>query len=148
MTRKITLVGMLLLSCTSGGVVAQTPQEAALEVMDNFLTAFNARDEQAWANTLHFPHVRLASGQVTVYSTAADFVAAMDLESFAESTGWDHSVWDTLEVVQVSPQKVHIAVTFSRYTVVGDKMASYRSLYVVEELNGRWGVRARSSFAP
>ncbi len=148
MTRKITLVGMLLLSCTSGGVVAQTPQEAALEVMDNFLTAFNARDEQAWANTLHFPHVRLASGQVTVYSTAADFIAAMDLESFAESTGWDHSVWDTLEVVQVSPRKVHIAVTFSRYTAAGDKMASYRSFYVIEKLNVRWGVRARSSFAP
>ena len=148
MARKIPLVGMLLLNCACGGVGAQTPQEAALEVMDNFLTAFNARDEQAWANTLHFPHVRLASGQVTVYSTAAEFVAAMDLESFAESTGWDHSVWDTLEVVQVSPQKVHIAVTFSRYTAVGDKMASYRSLYVIEKVNGRWGVRARSSFAP
>lgn len=134
MVRKIPLAGMLLLSCACGGVVAQTPQEAALEVMDNFLTAFNARDEQAWANTLHFPHVRLASGQVTVYSTAAEFVAAMDLESFAESTGWDHSVWDTLEI--------------SRYTAVGDKMASYRSLYVIEKVNGRWGVRARSSFAP
>ncbi len=148
MIRKIALGCVLVLSCTYGDVIAQTPQEAALAVMEDFLTAFNARDEQAWASTLHFPHVRFASGQVRVYSSAADFVAATDLDAFAESTGWDHSVWDSLEVVQVSPRKVHIAVTFSRYTASGDKLASYPSFYVVEKLEGRWGVRARSSFAP
>ena len=148
MTRNITLAAVLLLGCGIGGVFAQTPQEAALQVMEDFLTAFNSRDEQAWADTLHFPHVRLASGRVRVYSTAADFVAATDLDAFAESSGWDHSVWDNLEVVQVSAQKVHIAVTFSRFTAAGDKLASYPSFYVVEKLDGRWGVRARSSFAP
>ncbi|MCZ6643704.1 MAG: hypothetical protein O7F71_19180 [Gammaproteobacteria bacterium] len=148
MTRKITLAGVLLLGCGIGGVFAQTPQEAALQVMEDFLSAFNSRDEQAWADTLHFPHVRLASGRVRVYSTSADFVAATDLDGFAESSGWDHSVWDNLEVVQVSAQKVHIAVTFSRFTAAGDKLASYPSFYVIEKLDGRWGVRARSSFAP
>jgi hypothetical protein len=30
----------------------------------------------------------------------------------------------------------------------GDKISEYDSLYVVENVNGRWGIRARSSFAP
>ena len=83
-----------------------------------------------------------------MYSTKAEFVAAMGLNAFAESSGWDHSVWDNLEVVQESQRKVHILVTFSRYTASGDKLASYPSFYVLEKRDGRWGVRARSSFAP
>ena len=159
--------GVMMLSCAPGyvfarggdifalgdifapsGVFAEKPRDAALAIMEDFLVAFNARDEQSWADTLHFPHVRLASGEVKVYATKTEFVAAMDLDAFAKSSGWDHSVWDTLDVVQESERKVHIVVTFSRYTASGDKMASYPSFYVLEKLDGRWGVRARSSFAP
>ena len=32
--------------------------------------------------------------------------------------------------------------------IQGAEMASYDSFYVVERIDGRWGVRARSSFAP
>ncbi|MFB3105910.1 MAG: hypothetical protein ACE1ZA_13455, partial [Pseudomonadales bacterium] len=86
--------------------------------------------------------------RVKVFANAAEFVAATDLDAFATSSGWDHSEWDTLEVIQVSSHKVHLAVAFSRYTATGEKLASYPSFYVVEKLDGRWGVRARSSFAP
>jgi hypothetical protein len=72
----------------------------------------------------------------------------MDLSRFAGQTGWDHSSWDDLEVIQTSADKVHVAVTFTRYDANGAKMASYQSLYVIERVGGRWGVRARSSFAP
>jgi hypothetical protein len=130
---------------------SQAPAEArnaALAVMDAFLAAFNARDEAAWADTLLFPHVRIASGGVVVYPDRASFLDAMDLSEFAEQTGWDYSTWDELNVVQTSASKVHITVTFTRYDEQGEKMASYDSLYVVENIGGRWGVRARSSFAP
>ena len=30
----------------------------------------------------------------------------------------------------------------------GERISTYDSLYVVEHSDGRWGVRARSSFAP
>jgi hypothetical protein len=92
--------------------------------------------------------VRIASGEVLVYPDREAFVAAMDLDAFAAQTGWRRSAWDGMRVIQASPQKVHIAVTFTRYDADGAKMASYDSLYVVENVAGRWGVRARSSFAP
>lgn len=121
---------------------------AALGVMEAFLLAFNARDEAAWADTLQFPHVRMASGGVVVYPDRAAFLDAMDLTAFAEQTGWDYSTWDDMQIIHASPDKVHIAVMFTRYDPKGSELASYESLYVVEQADGRWGVRARSSFAP
>ncbi len=126
----------------------RTPEQAATAVMHAFLEAFNARDEEAWAQTLHFPHVRLASQTVSVYPDRAAFLAAMDLDTFAESTGWRYSTWDDLSVVMASPEKVHIKVTFSRFDAADRRMATYESLYVIEHVDNRWGIRARSSFAP
>jgi hypothetical protein len=139
-----------LLACAVPAGAADRPaaEPGALAAMDAFMAAFNARDVAAWADSLHFPHVRIASGEVLVYPDREAFVAAMDLDAFAAQTGWRRSAWDGMRVIQASPQKVHIAVTFTRYDADGAKMASYDSLYVVENVAGRWGVRARSSFAP
>jgi hypothetical protein len=148
------LLAVAVASFPAAGALAAEPQAvkeaeaAAREVMEAFLRAFNAQDEAAWADTLLFPHVRLASGNVLVYPDRAAFLGAMDLARFADETGWDHSTWDDLQVIQASPQKVHIAVTFSRYDQQGSVMESFHSLYVIENVDGRWGVRARSSFAP
>lgn len=130
------------------GDEVEAARSAAREVMAEFLRAFNDRDESAWADTLQFPHVRMASGEVVVYEDSKAFLDAMDLTRFAERTGWDYSTWDDMQIVQASPEKVHIAVVFTRYDTQGSTMATYQSLYVVENADGRWGVRARSSFAP
>ena len=145
------ILGLLLLAPGPGPLAADAAsaaEAAAREVMESFLRAFNDRDEAAWADTLLFPHVRMASGNVVVYQDRAAFLDGMDLSAFAEQTGWDYSTWDDMKIVQSSADKVHIAVTFTRYDGQGSKMASYESFYVVEKANGRWGVRARSSFAP
>jgi hypothetical protein len=134
------------------GALAEDPsaaaQRAARAVMTEFLEAFNARDEARWADTLHFPHVRLASQTVAVYPSREAFLDAMDLDAFARGNDWHHSTWDHMQVVQVSPHKVHVAVTFSRFRADGSRIASFDSLYVIEQVDERWGVRARSSFAP
>jgi hypothetical protein len=126
----------------------EVAEQAALGVMQAFMNAFNARDTVAWAETLHFPHVRMASGDVHVYPDRDAFLAAMDMDAFAAAFGWDHSTWNDMRIVQSSPEKVHVAVEFSRFDAAGGKLASYHSLYVIELVDGRWGVRARSSFAP
>ena len=40
--------------------------EQAMQALDEFMLAFNRRDPEAWAATLNYPHVRFASGNVTV----------------------------------------------------------------------------------
>lgn len=120
---------------------------AAMKSLDDYMTAFNARDEVAWAATLNFPHVRMAGGEVKVWQTPDEYCADFDFSRLV-NTGWHHSTWDKREVVQQGLGKVHVAVTFTRFKESGEKLATYDSLYIVTNDNGHWGTLARSSYAP
>ncbi|XOV84123.1 MAG: hypothetical protein ACFHXK_03185 [bacterium] len=122
--------------------------KSARLVMDDFMTHFNARDPARWADTLLFPHVRIASGGVIVTPGKAEFVANMDFAAFAETFNWSHSAWDSIDVIQAGPDKVHFKVQFSRFNTAGERYVTYDSLYIVQRDGDRWGIRARSSFAP
>lgn len=130
------------------GEVAVSSKAAALAKVEEYMAAFNARDPVAWAATLNYPHVRVASGDVRVWETEEEYADFMDFDAFAESFGWDHSAWDQMEAVQVSESGVNVALTFSRYNAENEVIATFNTLYLVTNENGRWGVRARSSFAP
>ncbi len=122
-------------------------EKAALKVMDEFLQAFNARDLQAWRATLHYPHVRIASGGVAIAMTPEEY-GTEDLFGRLAASGWHHSRWTDMHIVQSGPEKVHVAVRFTRFDANDVPLASFDSLYVITLQGGRWGVIARSSFAP
>jgi hypothetical protein len=123
-------------------------EAAAIAVVERYMEAFNARDEDAWADTFNYPHLRVASGGVTEWKTAAEYTDFFDFERFAQRYGWHHSGWDSLEAVQVSADGVNVSLVFSRFDAEGRKISTFDTLYLVTKQNGRWGVRARSSFAP
>jgi hypothetical protein len=130
-----------MISLRDGG--AETAARAAL---DTFMDAFNAADAAAIRGTFHFPHVRLAGGNVMVFATAADYT----LEGFARGVagqGWHHSRWDECRTIHAGPDKVHFDVQFSRHRADGSVIGSYRSIYIVVRSGGRWGIQARSSYA-
>jgi hypothetical protein len=117
----------------------------AYQVTDAFMRTFNTKDAEQFASVFHFPSVRIASSNVRIINSAAD------LESgFARlgEQGWDRSDWAKREVVQCGPTKAHMLTTFVRYRADGSEMKRFDSLYIVEFKNGRWGLTARSSFAP
>ena len=101
----------------------------------------------AWAATLNYPHLRIAGGDLRVWETENDYAGWMDFDGFAESTGWDRSVLDEIEVVQAAENGANVAVTFTRFTADEEIIATFDALYLITNENGRWGVRARSSFA-
>jgi hypothetical protein len=119
---------------------------AGCKALDDFMTEFNSRDSLKWAQTLNYPHVRIAGNEVIVWSTAEDYAKANDLQQFAK-TGWHHSQWDWRRLVQKSDDKLHFLVQFTRYNDAGKPTASYESLYILTKRNNHWGVQARSSFA-
>lgn len=53
----------------------------AMAALDEFMLSFNARDPQAWAASLNYPHVRFASGGVTVWQSAEEFAQTRAFES-------------------------------------------------------------------
>ena len=118
---------------------------AAMQCLDDFMAAFNARDIAAWDRTFNFPSVRLASNTMVILQ-AGDHQPGM-FERGALSD-WDHSAWERRAVIHAGADKVHIDTRFTRYRADGSVIGGFDSIYVVTCENGHWGVKGRSSFAP
>ena len=126
----------------------QENERAAIAKVEEYMTAFNARDPEAWAATLHYPHVRLAGGDIVVTETAERMAESLDFDAFAERFNWHHSGWDSIRAVQIGAEAANVALTFSRYDDQNRVTSTFDTLYLVTLEDGRWGIRARSSFAP
>ncbi len=125
----------------------ETIEAEVIEVLDTWMEAFNRMDIVAWENTFHFPHYRLASGNMRILNKPGE----QDVERIKTNLtarGWHHSAWDRRNMVHVSESKVHVDTQFTRYRADGSVVASYESLYVLTYEEGRWGIKLRSSFAP
>jgi len=148
--------GITWSAITISGVLTKRPSDPRISqypaveaVMMEYLRSFNAKDVESWSKTMLFPHIRIASGEIVLYPTAFDLASKIDLHQFAQENNWSRSEWQTLEVIQASPEKVHVKVEFTRYDKTGEPYVSYNSLYILQrEKTGDWGIRARSSFAP
>ena len=121
-----------------------------MAVTEQFLATFNAADVPAHAATLAYPHIRLASGQVRIWQTIDEGLAAMEqaIPVLRARTGWDHSEWDHRRVIHVGDGKVHLDVQFTRYRADRSVIGVYPAVYVVVEQDGSWLIQCRSSFAP
>ena len=126
--------------------VEQESVAAAMKCLDDFMTAFNARDPDALAKTLNLPMVRLQSGKLSVI----DQLGAQTRQAIEASVGedWHHSSWSRRDVVHAGPDKVHVIARFSRCRADGSTIASYDEIDVVTRENDHWGIKCRSSFAP
>jgi hypothetical protein len=121
-----------------------------LEVTDAFITTFNAGDVEGHADTLAYPHVRLASGTVRVWTDRAEAVAGMTgtHQLLHERTGWTHSRWDHRRLIHRSQDKAHLDVQFTRYRADESVVGEYPAVYVIVRTADGWRIQARSSFAP
>jgi hypothetical protein len=117
---------------------------AAMEVLDRHIAALNAADAPAIAATLHFPHYRLAGTRMQVWETPERYFD--DFRARA-GQGWHHSVWDFRNVIAAGADKVHVDLQFTRYRSDNSVLGTYRSLWVISRIDGRWAAQLRSSFA-
>ena len=122
----------------------------AMAVTDAFLATFNSGDAQGHAETLGYPHVRLASDQVRIWEHLDEGSAAMSeaIPLLRERAGWDHSEWDHRRVIHTGPGKVHLDVQFTRYRADGSVIGVYPAVYIIVEGDAGWRIQCRSSFAP
>ena len=121
----------------------------ALQVLDAFMESFNKRDIKAHFESLNFPHIRIAGGEVSIWNNVEEMIKSYQSEVGRRvEPNWNHSTFDSKEVIHSSKDKVHFAVQFTRYDKDDKKIATYKAVYVVTCINGRWGIQARSSFAP
>ena len=131
--------------------VAIAPEDAAeiWAVLDQFMTTFRmplANTIDKHLETYLFPHARIASGRIDIAPDAKTYKDAA-LKLTAMPSGWDHSEWSSRKIVQAGKDKVHVIVTFDRFRKDNSLIAVEPSLYIMEKVGGRWGIRARSSYA-
>jgi hypothetical protein len=118
---------------------------AAMALLDDFMTAFNARDVEAFEATFNFPSIRLASGKLVTLNKGDMTAERFTTGALAE---WDHSAWERRKVIHADENKVHVDTRFTRYRKDGSVIGGFDSVYVITKENGHWGVKIRSSFAP
>jgi hypothetical protein len=116
-----------------------------MKCLDDFMTAFNARDAKAFEATFNLPSIRLASGKLVIIEAGHHQPQMFEQGALKE---WDHSAWERREIIHAGEDKVHIDTRFTRYRADGSVIGGFDSIYVVTKENGHWGVKARSSFAP
>jgi hypothetical protein len=129
---------------------ASTPDDAAavsaaLDVMDRHIAALNAGDDAALVATLHFPHYRLSGAGMRTWESPERYFADFRARAGGD---WHHSAWDFRKVIAAAPEKVHLDVQFTRHRADNSAIASYRSIWVITRIDGRWAAQLRSSFAP
>jgi hypothetical protein len=124
---------------------AEQSSAAAVQVLDDFMTAFNARDVEAFEKTFNFPSIRLASGKLITLNKGDMTPERFTTGALAE---WDHSAWERRKIIHAGEDKVHVDTRFTRYRKDGSVIGGFDSIYVITKENGHWGVKIRSSFAP
>ncbi len=118
----------------------------ATKCLDDFMTAFNARDLAAWEATFNFPSVRLASNTLVIIDKPGWHPP--DTFTRGALAQWHHSAWERRCVIHAGADKVHFDTCFTRYRADGSVIGRFDSIYVVTREGDHWGVKARSSFAP
>ena len=129
-------------------VVRNEYEEKAVAAAIAYMNAFNEGDAQKCSTCINFPHARVgANGNLVVSENADDLTPPNFFEEFRERYGWNHSCWDSREVIQSIENKVHLKVQFSRYRVDGSKIGAFPSIWIMTKQDNHWGIKMRSSFA-
>ena len=112
-----------------------------------FIDAFNAQDYEALANTLNYPHVRLANDRFATVDDAETFIARSGkAKALLEAEGWDHTVLKDVQVIHSGPDKVHLALSNDRCHADGTVYNHFETLWIATKQDGHWGIQFRSSY--
>ena len=117
---------------------------SALNVMKHHLEALNALNESDLADTLHFPHYRLAGNKLDCWLSKDQY-----LSDFRRRAGenWARTAWKAITVQKESSDKVHLWVNINRFDKNETLIADFESLWVITLKKGKWAAQFRSSFA-
>lgn len=121
--------------------------EAASGAVRAFIDAFNAQHHEQLADTLNYPHVRLANGRFVTIDSAADFVArSRKGKELLEAEGWHHTELRSIEVIHSGPDKVHMALTIDRCHEDDTVYNQFQTFWIATLQAGHWGIQFRSSY--
>lgn len=139
------VVALILFGSTAVARGQETAEDAAvMQALQGFLDGWNSRDVKKYAAALHFPHVFLENGTVSMYPDEAQFLARGADHWARVQPEWDHTVWEDRRIVQRLPETVHVIGRWVRLDKAGKVLSKADVMYVVVKKNGRWALFTRS----
>jgi len=144
-----------MLCLSIAGANAQTDQQAVLKVLDRYMDAVNRIDIEGITGTYHFPHFRVAKGDVVVWSTPEEAMPMLglpreqQLSAMRAALGkdWQRTEWAYRTVIAAGATKAHVDTEFIRYNGSGEELERVNSLYILTKKHDAWGIKGRSSFS-
>jgi hypothetical protein len=115
---------------------------AATAAVSAFFTAWDSHDPQALAATLHYPHVRVADGQVEIWRSAAAYLAGPEP---GRQRTWHRTRVDRTTVVQTSANGSNVTVSFARLGREGKVITTDEGVFLAVQRDGAWKLQARST---
>ena len=121
-------------------------EEQVRKTIEAYIEAFNSEDVDAMVDKLNFPFSWIINSTVRPVLKASDFISPT--VEMKKNEGWDHTVLDLTEPVQVWNAKAHFKVAYSRYRADGTKYTSHEALWIVTSHKGHWGIQCMSLYIP
>jgi len=114
-------------------------EAAALGAVDRYLNAFYRRESSDWASTLCYPFVNVRVGGLDEIKGPED-VSRFDRSRIDTQFKEGRMTWKFLRVIQSGSDGVNVVAELSRRNPSGQLLLSLSSLYLVTNLQGKWGV--------
>jgi hypothetical protein len=145
---KVSLGVLGGLSLLAGYISAAGMKESEIEAearkpIDDFFSAFNARDIEGSRKTLHYPHMQIAGSDVSILNDSESF--QIDFQALANE-GWTYSTLDSCAMRQNCDEKVHFEIQLSMHQANDSRYATYQALWIVTKQDEVWGIQCRSIF--
>lgn len=122
-------------------------REAAIAAMQGFIDAFNAQNHEALADTLNYPHIRLANGAFTEIPTREAFIERSRAgKARLAAEGWARTTVAKVVAIHVGSDKVHLAITNERRHADGEVYKRFDTFWIATCVDGHWGIQFRSSY--
>ena len=122
-------------------------EPAGMHAAQRFISAFNAQDHEALAQTLNYPHVRLAGGRFVTVESPQDFAElSRKGEPRLAKEGWHHTEIESISAAQAGDDKVHLAMRINRCRKDGTVYNRFDTMWIATLADEHWGIQFRSSF--
>jgi hypothetical protein len=131
-------------------VYYKTAVPEAMRLLTDYFAAFNDRDLEAVARTLHFPYATYEGIEPMVYRNAAEFLKNPP-PSIHESNGAEselrpgtYDIIDNLQLHTFNPVNVGLELSYTRYRADGYRLGINQGLYAITNNDGKWGIQLSS----
>ena len=122
--------------------------DLAIDSFYRWSEAFNSRNIYGMLQEMHFPHYRLSGrNDVKIWETSDEHQIMLedDTQKLIDEN-WAKTTTTEMSAVQFSDKKVHLTFLQTRRHPDGTPYNSFQTLWIFIEVNGKWGVKIRSSF--